>query len=266
MGISAAAWAAIGAIGGGAAAATGSLIGAGETAGATKSAAQTQANAATQAAQLQSTTAANTLAFEKQQAAQDLATQNATNLANYNQWAARQNRLSAFGQTIGLPAENIPAFSPIPNTLTGTTTVPTSATSLPTGASGTSASASASGNPTDPSYIQNQLTALYQSLGVQPTGRGTGPTDIAYYADQIANTGGWQGGNIGYWTNRITSDVRGTGGNGAAASTTPGTSSPQNALSNYLVPTQAAAPSVPMAALPPATYTPPSNSLAALGS
>src|SRR5206468_2150058 len=31
-------------------------------------------------------------------------------------------------------------------------------------------------NPTDPAYIRAQLLNLYQQHGVQPTGRGTGPT------------------------------------------------------------------------------------------
>lgn len=62
-------------------------------------------------------------------------------------------------------------------------------------------------DPTDLTYITEQLTALYASLHVAPTGRGTGATDIAYYADNVAATGGWQGGNAGYWTDKITADV-----------------------------------------------------------
>src|SRR5213596_3486801 len=62
-------------------------------------------------------------------------------------------------------------------------------------------------------YIVEQLTLFYKFLGLVPTGRGTGPTDIAYYAEVVAQTGGWThrtaegGDNIGYWEDRIKADL-----------------------------------------------------------
>jgi hypothetical protein len=68
-------------------------------------------------------------------------------------------------------------------------------------------------NPLDPAFIQANLTDLYTSLGVVPTGPGSGATDIAYYTGVIIQTGGWthdtkkHEDNINYWTGRITSDL-----------------------------------------------------------
>jgi hypothetical protein len=233
---------------GGIAQAIGGATAANITAGATTQAAQTQADAATKAAQLQATTAANTLGFQQTQAQQDLATANATNLANYNQWAAKQGRLSDFGQTIGLPAENIPAFSPIPNALNGTSTTPNSSTTTPGGTPASGSTPSGTGNPTDPAFIQSQLQGVYQSLGVKPTGPGSGPTDIQYYANQIAATGGWQGGNASYWTNRIASDVKGGGASGGAAPAAP--TSATNSFGSVAAAPQATGVSSPYLSMP----------------
>jgi len=72
-------------------------------------------------------------------------------------------------------------------------------------------------NPTDPAYIRAQLLNFYQQQGMQPTGPGSGPTDIAYYAQKIAETGGWTPQNASYWQGRIPQDVqRASGGGGSA--------------------------------------------------
>src|ERR1043165_1902971 len=74
-------------------------------------------------------------------------------------------------------------------------------------------------NPMDRNYIIQQLTQQLAAMGLQPGPRGSGVTDVQYYADQILNTGGWQGGNAGYWTNRLQQDARGgSGATGAAGS------------------------------------------------
>lgn len=65
----------------------------------------------------------------------------------------------------------------------------------------------------DRAFVLAGLTALYATLGVRPTGSGTGATDIAYYADKVIETGGWTSNternenNIGYWSGRIKSDL-----------------------------------------------------------
>jgi hypothetical protein len=68
----------------------------------------------------------------------------------------------------------------------------------------------------DPGYIHDQLTRVYEAYGVEPTGPGTGATDIAYYTGVVIQTGGWfndgtdQGNNAGYWYKRIGDDLAGT--------------------------------------------------------
>jgi hypothetical protein len=87
-------------------------IGAG-TAGAGIFGAKMQSDSADQAAQLQAKAAANALAFQKQQAAQDFANAQTTAHANYDQWAAKQGRLSTLGQMVGLQPFNIPGYVPM---------------------------------------------------------------------------------------------------------------------------------------------------------
>lgn len=81
----------------------------------------------------------------------------------------------------------------------------------------------------DPNYITSQLTRLYTQLGVVPTGPGTGPTDISYYAALVARTGGWfndgtrQGDNAGYWVGRVISDFNRANGGSRGGPTGTGT-------------------------------------------
>jgi hypothetical protein len=72
----------------------------------------------------------------------------------------------------------------------------------------------ATANPMDRGYIIQQLTNILQQHGIQPGPRGSGPGDVEYYADQIAKTGGWQGGNANWWTDRLASDIQGGGRQG----------------------------------------------------
>src|SRR6185312_13089287 len=78
-----------------------------------KYAADKQTAAAEQIAQAQQKSAADALAFQKQQAAQDLANAQAASRGNYDQWAARQGRLSTLGQMVGMSPFQIPAYVPI---------------------------------------------------------------------------------------------------------------------------------------------------------
>lgn len=82
---------------------------------AAKSAADLQTTAATHAADVQGVSTQQALDFQKQQAAQDLASAQAASLGNYQQWAAKEGRMSSLGQSVGLAPFQIPAYVPIPN-------------------------------------------------------------------------------------------------------------------------------------------------------
>lgn len=75
---------------------------------ASDSAVSAQTAAANRALDAQTQSAANTLAFQKQQAAQDQSNFQNTQLANYGQYANRQQNIGYLGQLLGLPARNIP--------------------------------------------------------------------------------------------------------------------------------------------------------------
>ena len=87
-------------------------IGAGATATGAAIGAQKASNAAKYGADLQSQAAEKALAFQKEEAAKSQANFEATQRANYNQWAAREGRLSQLGQLVGLPARTIPDYVP----------------------------------------------------------------------------------------------------------------------------------------------------------
>jgi hypothetical protein len=91
----------------------------------------------------------------------------------------------------------------------------------------------------DVPYITAQLSKVYAVLGVAPTGPGSGPTDIAYYTQQVRNTGGWfndgteTGNNAGYWNGRITRDYNAaTGGNDGTPGPVPKGGGANGALVN----------------------------------
>lgn len=74
---------------------------------------------------------ADTIEYTKQKDAQDRETANATAHANYDQWAAREGRLSTLGEMVGVGGRNIPAFAPMPGT--GGTNTPGGTTAAPSG-------------------------------------------------------------------------------------------------------------------------------------
>jgi hypothetical protein len=96
-------------------AAGGAIAGGALSAHASNKAADTQTQAANHAADVQAKAAADALAFQKAQAAQDLITANATQKANYDQWAAKEGRLSRLSSFTGGGTFDIPAYSPIPS-------------------------------------------------------------------------------------------------------------------------------------------------------
>ena len=110
-------------------------IGAGATAGgsiaaakmqsnAAKEGAQTTAQSANYAADLQSKSAAESLAFEKQKDLEAQQQFEATQKANYDQWAARETRMNDLRQKLGLQLHDIPAYSPVTRTPAPATTTP----------------------------------------------------------------------------------------------------------------------------------------------
>jgi hypothetical protein len=83
---------------------------------ATKKAAEAQTNAANHAADVEAQTANDQLAFAKQQAAIGQQNDQAAQMANYNQFAARQRDLSSLGAIIGLPPRSVappPTFASV---------------------------------------------------------------------------------------------------------------------------------------------------------
>lgn len=78
-----------------------------------------------------------------------------------------------------------------------------------------------SGDPVYDAVAQN-----YSSLGAQPTGPGSGPTDIAYFVKRINETGGLTDANKAYWfgqNGRIAREMRGEVPPEQAAAETPAT-------------------------------------------
>lgn len=99
---------------------TGQVISSGIGAATQLYGAKKQADAANNAAGLQSEAAKQALDFAKTQATQEQANFEATQHANYDQYAARENRLSALGAYVGLPARQIPAYVPTTSVLAPT--------------------------------------------------------------------------------------------------------------------------------------------------
>jgi len=82
------------------------------------------------------------------------------------------------------------------------------------GGGSSSSGGSSAGVPVSADITAADL-ANYKALGLNPTGRGTGATDSAYYDEQIAGTGGLTDANKGYWfgpTGRIATDYTKGGG------------------------------------------------------
>lgn len=94
--------------------AAGAITGGALSSHAAGSAADKETQAANTASAAQAKTAADALAFQKSQAAQDLITANATQKANYDQWAAKEGRLSNLSALTGGGTFKIPDYVPIP--------------------------------------------------------------------------------------------------------------------------------------------------------
>lgn len=226
-------WGAVGAAGAG----TAAIVGAHETSSATQDAAATTSAAANHAADLQAQAAQQSLVFQQAQSENAYQNNEASRQGNYGQWAAQQGRLKSVGEALGIPnaaGMEIPAYVPGVDPHMGSSV----GNALVSPGSGAPASTpSASGNPTDPNAIAAQLQANYKALGVTPTGPGSGPTDLAYYAGKVAQTGGLTPQNIAYWfgpTGRIASDLGQANGGSGAPTSASSAGSVGSYLSNYM--------------------------------
>lgn len=153
-----------------------SLYSANKQSGAAQDAAKLQTDAANKSAELQSKSAADALAFQKQQAAQDLQTTNATQQANYNQWAARESRLSNFQQALGMAPRNIPAYQPLPNGQSAPTSGPMPSGQAPSGGGNATALKALLDQGMDPQQAVAQFNKQF--------GRSTGNEAVYYDPSQ----------------------------------------------------------------------------------
>ncbi len=97
----------------GAGTATAGIVGAKLSSNAARDAAGLSTDAANHAADVQAQSARDALAFQRQQAQQDFNNAQAASRGNYDQWAARQGRLSTLGQMVGQKPFVIPAYVPM---------------------------------------------------------------------------------------------------------------------------------------------------------
>lgn len=198
-------------------------------------AANAAAEATKYAAQLQDEANRRAEIFSRQTAENQWLNSEAARKANYEQWAARENRISNLGVAMGMSARDIPAYaagidpqytnqtdmdrllaqlsansSEGPGGITGKgQTVPISGPQV----QNTKASMDALTNQFGSDAVTQALLKNYQSLGKTPTGVGTGPTDLAYFRDRINQTGGLTADNMAYWfgpNGRIAKELAGS--------------------------------------------------------
>jgi outer membrane murein-binding lipoprotein Lpp len=75
---------------------------------------QLQTDAATRAAEIAAQAERESLAFKQQQAEQDRLNAESAQRGNYDQWRAREGRMSGLGTLLGLAPRDIPDYVPIP--------------------------------------------------------------------------------------------------------------------------------------------------------
>lgn len=147
-----------------------------------------QANATGNASDKQTAYLEEALAYQKEQDAQ-----NRQLAANKVQLEA--NRYATYsGNTAPFIANGVTSG----NRMTALLGLPQGAPSAGGGPVGGGGSSPSKSVPVTPD-ITAKLTDYYKSLGLTPTGPGTGPTDIAQFAKYIADTGGLTPDNTGYW-------------------------------------------------------------------
>lgn len=208
----------------------GSLLGGYLSNRANSKAAQEQNDAYLKAAELQDAAAKRTEEFLRQQAENQFLNSEVTRRGNYDQWRAREQRFSNLSQELGAGARDIPDYAPgVDPRYTNTSTTQSTNTSTPGG--GTTqprttldGQTNTSTTQTSNDPIQQALIDNYKTLGVSPTGPGSGPTDIAYFAQRIQETGGLTEDNKNYWfgpNGRIAQELaKGKSGGGTSSTQT----------------------------------------------
>jgi hypothetical protein len=182
-----------------------------------------QTTAQTHAADVQTSAADKALAFERQQAAYDASVAETNRKANYDQYVDRQSMLGSVGEALGLPHRNISPYTPLPASPYALTPGDALGQPKPTAPG----APPAGGDPRDPAFINAQLQGVYKQLGVAPTGPGSGPTDIAYMAGKVADTGGWTPANASYWPGRIAEELAKANGGTMPTQPAPSSSAPR---------------------------------------
>src|SRR5260221_1937512 len=144
--------------------------------------AQISSDASLKAADLAKKSNDAALKFQQDQSSLDAVRANATQQANFNQYRAHEQRLSDFGQALGLAPRNIPAYEPLPTTATAPTSAQTPAGTTPQGMP-------AAGNLSDPNAwmaLVNDTPKLTQwvtsGLGAAAQAK---PDLVSYYVGQI---------------------------------------------------------------------------------
>jgi len=201
---------------------------------ANRDAANQSTSSANYAADVKSKSDQAALDFEKQQAAQNQSNFEATQKANYDQWAAREGRLSTLGQMLGMPGRNIPAYVPTTN-LTGQ---PSGAGS----AGGSTTSRTAPAISADKGDIGAQIDAYFKSQGVNNS-------ETPYWVQKWSEFGAK---DPAYFNQRLAAaDV--FGGNVA---TKPGPAAPVSGSTASLMPTTLGAMTTPYSPMAPALAAP----------
>jgi len=141
--------------------------------------AELQSKAVTESTKIQDKSQAEALAFAKAQAENEYRNQEVARQANYQQWLPREQRMSAFGQTVGLPSRNIPGYMPgVDPNYTGGPMPATIAGVVGQAAPSGSIAAAPTVNPAN-GDLGAQVAGYFKARGVAPN-----PTSVGYWVSK----------------------------------------------------------------------------------
>lgn len=169
----------------------GNLFAANQASNAADKGASEAAAAAKYSADLTAKANADAQRFNERSAENAYQNNEAARQGNYGIFAARERRLGSIGEEVGLGAREIPSY--VPGVDPGFGTMGEAASGQPFAGAGGVGAMIGGGD------ILTALTNNYKALGVAPTGPGSGPTDIAYMAQRMRETGGLTPNNVSYW-------------------------------------------------------------------
>lgn len=172
-----------GAIGAGAVAGSG-IYGAHKQGSAAEKSAKLQTDAANRAALLEKQAADEALAFQREEAARSYASEEAARRGNYDQWRDREERLSAGGESVGLPRRTISDYVPISPTDSSAGSGTTTGAGMPDRPSDLQAALDVANKTaygyqkhTDPNYWSALWTKDPEYAFRRMLGEGAGPSD-----------------------------------------------------------------------------------------